>query len=72
MEENIEDIRKNYTSEGKRIITTITIDNGTYYIDENKVIYEKIGNVYIEIQNERIIEKVKEVLTKPSDDFYVD
>lgn len=72
MEEEMEDIRTQFTSDGKRIIANITVDNEVYYMDEDKRVYERIGNVYIEVQNEEIIERVKAVLTKPSDDFFID
>lgn len=72
MEEEMRDIRADFTSDGKRIIANITVDNEVYYMDENKSIYEKIGNIYVEVQNEKVIEKVRAVLITPKDDFFVD
>ena len=57
-----------YTSNGKKIIACITVGNEKYYMDENRDIYEKLGNAYIEVTDTNIISKVKEVLNMPSKD----
>ncbi len=78
MEENeeyvpqYEETRPEYTSDGKRIIASISVENEIYYMDENKNIFEKVGKVYLEITNPNIIEKVKRVLAMPTNDLYMD
>lgn len=61
-----------FTSDGKKIIAAITVDELVYYMDENKNIFEKVGKVYLEITNTKIIEKVKQILTMPPNDIYLD
>ena len=65
-----EENREQFTSNGKRIIASISLGDERYYIDENRDVYEKLGSVFIEVTNKEIIEKVKSVLTMPSkEDF---
>lgn len=61
-----------FTSAGKRIIASVTVENQVYYIDEDKNIFEKVGKVYLEITNSKIIDKVKEILAMPSEELYID
>ena len=69
-----EEIEKKYdsgiTRDGTTIISRITLDkNITYYIDENKNVYEKIIGEYYIIKDPVIIDKVKEVLYRKRDKF---
>ena len=61
-----------FTSEGKKIIAAITVENQVYYMDESKNIFEKVGKVYLEITNQKVIEKVRQMLMTPTEDMYLD
>ncbi len=68
---DIEDkLDSNQTREKTKIVSRISIDsNTTYYIDENKDIFEKIVGEYYLITDEKIISKVKEILYRKRDKF---
>lgn len=68
---DIEDkLDSNQTREKTKIVSRISIDsNTTYYIDENKDIFEKIVGEYYLIKDEKIISKVKEILYRKRDKF---
>lgn len=61
-----------FTSEGRKIIAAITVGNQVYYMDEAKNIFEKVGKIYLEITDKKIIEKVKQMLIMPTEDIYLD
>ncbi len=66
-----EENREQYAGNGKRIIASISLGEERYYIDENRDVYEKLGNVFVEVTNEEIIQKVKAVLSMPSKDEFM-
>ena len=59
------------TIDGKKVIAKISLDDMEYYLSEDKKVYEKVGRVYIEIRDEKIAQRVKNVLLSPkTDEFF--